>query len=256
MAEDSDLEKTEPASPRRIEQAREEGDVPRSRELATCTILLAAGGGLWFFGGGLVQRLNQGLVSGLGFDRAQAFDANVLLTQIGANAIDVLLAFAPIAGFADDRRAGVAAADRRLAVFGQGLAAEIRQAESAQGLEQHGLEQRRGRTGQGDCQNHPGRHHFLAGDSPSARHHARAGRRVGQGRHAAPGAPAGRRLHRHRRRAGADRADRRPVPDVALRQQAEDDAPGSEPGIQGIRRQSRRSRPRSASCSARWRGAA
>jgi flagellar biosynthetic protein FlhB len=97
VAEDSDLEKTEPASPRRIEQAREEGDVPRSRELATCTILLAAGGGLWFFGGGLIQRLNQSLISGLGFDRAQAFDPNVLLTQIGANAIDVLLAFAPIA---------------------------------------------------------------------------------------------------------------------------------------------------------------
>ena len=47
MAEDSDLEKTEPASPRRLEKAREEGDVPRSRELATCTILLAAGAGFW-----------------------------------------------------------------------------------------------------------------------------------------------------------------------------------------------------------------
>jgi flagellar biosynthetic protein FlhB len=97
VAEDSDLEKTEPASPRRIEQAREEGDVPRSRELATCTILLAAGSGLWFFGSGLIERLNQSLVSGLGFDRAQAFDPNVLLTQIGANLGGVLLAFAPIA---------------------------------------------------------------------------------------------------------------------------------------------------------------
>jgi len=42
MAEDSDLERTEPASLKRLEQAREEGDVPRSRELPTCTILLAA----------------------------------------------------------------------------------------------------------------------------------------------------------------------------------------------------------------------
>ncbi|MFU0418274.1 EscU/YscU/HrcU family type III secretion system export apparatus switch protein, partial [Acinetobacter baumannii] len=31
MSDDSDLEKTEAASPRRLEQAREEGDVPRSR---------------------------------------------------------------------------------------------------------------------------------------------------------------------------------------------------------------------------------
>ena len=97
MAEDSDLEKTEPASPRRIEQAREEGDVPRSRELATCTILLAAGSGLWFFGGGVVRRLNQSLEAGLGFDRAQAFDPNVLFEQIGASVTGVMLAFAPIA---------------------------------------------------------------------------------------------------------------------------------------------------------------
>jgi flagellar biosynthetic protein FlhB len=35
MAEESDLEKTEPASARRLEQAREEGQVPRSREIGT-----------------------------------------------------------------------------------------------------------------------------------------------------------------------------------------------------------------------------
>ena len=35
MAEESDLEKTEPASARRLEKAREEGNVARSRELTT-----------------------------------------------------------------------------------------------------------------------------------------------------------------------------------------------------------------------------
>ncbi|MBZ0144859.1 MAG: EscU/YscU/HrcU family type III secretion system export apparatus switch protein, partial [Rhodocyclaceae bacterium] len=39
MAEDSDLEKTEPASPRRLEQAREEGQVPQSRELSAFLVL-------------------------------------------------------------------------------------------------------------------------------------------------------------------------------------------------------------------------
>lgn len=97
MAEESDLEKTEPASPRRLEQAREEGDVPRSRELATCTILLAAGAGLWVFGNGLVRSLNRTLAAGLGFERAQAFDPSLLFTRIGSHAFDVLLAFAPIA---------------------------------------------------------------------------------------------------------------------------------------------------------------
>lgn len=46
MAEDSDLERTEPATPRRIEQAREKGQVAHSRELTTVALLLAAGGGL------------------------------------------------------------------------------------------------------------------------------------------------------------------------------------------------------------------
>ena len=50
MAEDSDLEKTEQASPKRLEKAREEGDVPRSKELATVTVLLAAGLGMLMLG--------------------------------------------------------------------------------------------------------------------------------------------------------------------------------------------------------------
>jgi flagellar biosynthetic protein FlhB len=46
MAEDSDLEKTEPASPRRLEQAREEGQVPQSRELSAFLVLMAGAGAL------------------------------------------------------------------------------------------------------------------------------------------------------------------------------------------------------------------
>ena len=98
MAEDSDLERTEPASPRRLEQAREEGDVPRSRELATCTILLGAGLGLWFLGEGMAHKLNHMMVSELAFERERAFDFNLLLMHLGADRADVLIAFAPLAG--------------------------------------------------------------------------------------------------------------------------------------------------------------
>ncbi len=98
MAEESDLEKSEPASPRRLEQAREEGDVPRSRELATCTILLASGLGLWFLGGNLVLHLNRMLASGLALDRGRVFDFNLLLSNLAASAGDVAIAFAPLAG--------------------------------------------------------------------------------------------------------------------------------------------------------------
>lgn len=97
MAEESDLEKTEPASPRRLEQAREEGNVPRSRELGTCTMLLAAGCGLWFTGESAVRQLSGLLSSSLAFDREQAFDFNLLVAHNAGRMADVLLAFVPLA---------------------------------------------------------------------------------------------------------------------------------------------------------------
>ena len=97
MAEESDLEKTEPASPRRMEQAREDGDVPRSRELATCSVLLAAGLGFMVLGDGIVRHLNKAMVNGLTFDRETAFDSNAQLAQIATSLVDLLTAFAPFA---------------------------------------------------------------------------------------------------------------------------------------------------------------
>ena len=97
MAEESDLEKTESASPRRIERAREEGDVPRSRELATCTILLAAGGGMWVLGDRLMHQLMHMLSNSMSFERAHAFDMNLLLTRFSGHFVEVLIAFAPMA---------------------------------------------------------------------------------------------------------------------------------------------------------------
>lgn len=98
MAEDSDLERTEPASPKRLEQARDEGDVPRSRELSTCTILLAAGSALWIGGDSLIRQLTHALVAGLSMERALAYDSTLLLSQVSVTIQGVLIAFAPIAG--------------------------------------------------------------------------------------------------------------------------------------------------------------
>jgi flagellar biosynthetic protein FlhB len=42
MAEETDLSRTEPASPRRLQQARSAGDVPRSAELTAWLVLLSA----------------------------------------------------------------------------------------------------------------------------------------------------------------------------------------------------------------------
>ncbi len=96
MAEDSDLERTEPASSRRLEQAREEGQVPRSRELSTLALLLAAGGGLWFMGTGLTEKMSLMMRQGLQLDRAVAFDPELMLLRLKDSSLDVLLAFSPL----------------------------------------------------------------------------------------------------------------------------------------------------------------
>jgi len=97
MAEENDFERTEPASQRRLDEAREEGDVPRSRELDTCMILCAAAGGLWFFGATLMRDLHVFLASGLTFDRSHAFDLEVVLSRLAADIAGLLRAFAPLA---------------------------------------------------------------------------------------------------------------------------------------------------------------
>ena len=96
MAEDSDAEKTEPASQKRLEQAREEGDVPRSREVATFTVLMAAGAGLWMTGESLIRQLSSALVSGLALTPEQVFDADVLINRILVDLVRVLLACLPL----------------------------------------------------------------------------------------------------------------------------------------------------------------
>jgi len=97
MAEDSDLEKTEQASSKRLEDARKEGDVPRSRELATVTVLFTAGLTIMMMSEHLNQALKTTMSSGLHFDRSAAFDPTVLLMRTADSISSLLTAFAPLA---------------------------------------------------------------------------------------------------------------------------------------------------------------
>ncbi len=99
MAEDSDLEKTEEASQKRLDKAREDGDIPRSRELATCAVLFSSGLFLMMMGDGLKDALVKAMSGGLHFDRAAAFDPIVLLMKTTDTVFNLLLAFAPLALF-------------------------------------------------------------------------------------------------------------------------------------------------------------
>ena len=97
MAEDSDLEKTEQASSKRLEDARKEGDIPRSRELATVTVLFTTGLTILIMGDQLNRALKTTMSTGLHFDRAAAFDPTVLLMRTADTISSLLIAFAPLA---------------------------------------------------------------------------------------------------------------------------------------------------------------
>ncbi len=98
MSDDSDAEKTESASPKRLDDARKEGDVPRSRELATFAVLMTAGCGLWFTGGGMVHEMRRVMTSGLSLTREQVFDSNVLILRVTSDIAQVMLVCLPLAG--------------------------------------------------------------------------------------------------------------------------------------------------------------
>ena len=96
MAEESDLERTEPASARRLEQAREEGNVPQSRELMAFMVMAAGAGTFWILGGWIAQRAADLVRHGLSFSRTAAFDPVVMREGALGLSLDAFLVAGPI----------------------------------------------------------------------------------------------------------------------------------------------------------------
>jgi flagellar biosynthetic protein FlhB len=95
MAEESDLERTEPASGRRLEQAREEGQVPRSREVGAFLILMVAAGSFWFMGPWMMQRVVAIFRRGLSVDASLTREPQLMLVRFADISLDALQVFAP-----------------------------------------------------------------------------------------------------------------------------------------------------------------
>mgnify|MGYP003394206622 CR=1 FL=1 len=94
-AEDSDLEKTEQPSQRRLDQAREEGQVARSRELSTFTVLMAGGAGLWLMGSSLSQQLIKLIREGLTLNADLIFKSESLMPHLHNLSQETVLVFLP-----------------------------------------------------------------------------------------------------------------------------------------------------------------
>ncbi len=95
MAEESDLEKTEQPSQQRLDKAREQGQVARSRELTTFMMLLAGGSMLYLMGSTIAQKLVKLLHNGLTLDKRLAYDPSQLMPHLHALSSSALLAMLP-----------------------------------------------------------------------------------------------------------------------------------------------------------------
>ena len=96
MAEESDLEKTEDPSPRRLEQAREEGQVPQSRELSTFLVTVTGAAALLLMGNWMATRVAGLMRDGFAFDRAAAFEPALMLEVLQRMLSGALLTLMPL----------------------------------------------------------------------------------------------------------------------------------------------------------------
>ncbi|MCX7945574.1 MAG: flagellar biosynthesis protein FlhB [Hydrogenophilus sp.] len=96
MAEESDLEKSEQPTARRIEQARSEGQVPQSRELASFLVLLLGVAVLMVLGGWMGERVARMIARLLAFDPAAALEIETVLSLLPWIIEELLIVLAPI----------------------------------------------------------------------------------------------------------------------------------------------------------------
>ncbi|GAA5316923.1 MAG: flagellar biosynthesis protein FlhB [Candidatus Pelagadaptatus aseana] len=97
MAENDDSqEKTEEPTARRLEKAREEGQIPRSRELTTTAILLAGTVGLVVFGPFMAETLSNIIRFNFILERDAAFDTNLMISHLTDSMADGMIMLLPL----------------------------------------------------------------------------------------------------------------------------------------------------------------
>jgi flagellar biosynthetic protein FlhB len=97
MAEqDSTAEKTEEPTAKRLEKAREDGQMVRSQELSVAMMMIGVAGFMYIFGGALILQLSEVFAAGFIFDRRDIFSDNLLPATFGSQALEGMLVAVPI----------------------------------------------------------------------------------------------------------------------------------------------------------------
>jgi flagellar biosynthesis protein FlhB len=97
MAEnETGQERTEQPTPKRLDEAKKKGQVPRSKELNTLVSLLFAAGGLFFLGGNMMSGLSEILKNSLSFDPIKLDNQAAFATSLGNALEQALLVSMPL----------------------------------------------------------------------------------------------------------------------------------------------------------------
>jgi flagellar biosynthesis protein FlhB len=91
-------ERTEEPSQRRLQEARERGQVPRSRELTNFATMIGGSAALVAIGGPLAAHLSQVMRQGLSFDSRSLQDPTLMMGSLGRACTDALGILLPIFG--------------------------------------------------------------------------------------------------------------------------------------------------------------
>ncbi|MEH6470193.1 MAG: flagellar biosynthesis protein FlhB [Halopseudomonas sp.] len=93
MAEqDSGQEKSEEPTAKRLKDAREKGDIARSKELTTTVLLLAAAAGLIVLGPGIGRGVERVMSRNFVLDRRDLFDPGMMFDHLGAAVVEMMWA--------------------------------------------------------------------------------------------------------------------------------------------------------------------
>ena len=88
-------ERSEEPTQKRLQDAKDKGQVARSRELNTTVILMVGASILLFMGKGLGAGLNALMIKGLSIERSWAFDTALIPGLLGNLMLDALMLFLP-----------------------------------------------------------------------------------------------------------------------------------------------------------------
>jgi flagellar biosynthetic protein FlhB len=96
MSQSDNQEKTEEPTSRKLEKAREEGQVARSTELPAASVTIAALGMLYLTGDTLIHKMAEAFVSGFNFDRKLVHSPNLLPAIFGHEVLECFILVAPL----------------------------------------------------------------------------------------------------------------------------------------------------------------